>query len=132
MSHTPTIARPDHAPDDDLTTGLPPGRALVTAAAAGVIGGLTLVRDLALHGSSPIDRSHLVVATVMALCLLGTWGQLWAWAGSVSSSVKRHDKADRRTAVPIDAARRHRTQTRCGPRVANPAAAACSRPAPCS
>jgi len=51
--------------------------AATAAAAAGVVGGLALFCDLALHAFGPLDRSYYLVATVMALCLLGVPGAFW-------------------------------------------------------
>jgi hypothetical protein len=53
------------------STRRPAGTASILAATAGAVGGLALFADLSLHAFGPLDRSYFVVATAMALCLLG-------------------------------------------------------------
>ena len=48
-----------------------------TTAALGGLGGVALFCDLALHAFGPLGRSYYVVATVMALCLLGVPAGYW-------------------------------------------------------
>ncbi len=54
-----------------------PSRATTAATAVGVVGGLALFADLGLHAFGPLGRSYSVVATVMALCLLGVPAAFW-------------------------------------------------------
>ena len=55
----------------------PPDRALTTAAALGGLGGLALFADLSLHAFGSLGRSYFILATGMALCLLGVPTAYW-------------------------------------------------------
>ena len=77
-----TIVDLDRHPDAAGPASGPARRrgAATAATAAGVVGGLALFADLALHAFGPLGRSYYLVATVMALCLLGVPGAFWLQA----------------------------------------------------
>lgn len=60
----------------------------LVAAAAGAVGGLALFCDLSLHLFGPLGHSYYVVATMMALCLLGVPAAYWL-VGAVRSGWRR-------------------------------------------
>lgn len=66
----------------------PFGPMLTAAATAGALGGLALFFDLALHGFAPLGRSYFLVATVMALCLLGVPTVVWL-RGAITAGWRR-------------------------------------------
>ena len=76
MNPSTTVDR--HVVVDVPEWSAPSRRAPLTAAAtAGAIGGLALFCDLSLHLFGPLGRSYYVLATVMALCLLGVPSAFW-------------------------------------------------------
>lgn len=80
MSH-PTIESPvtrqrGHEPSTHPPEPTKPWVASTTAA-LGVGGGVALFCDLALHAFGPLGRSYYVLATAMAMCLLGVPAAYW-------------------------------------------------------
>jgi len=75
MTHT-TTTRHDHV-DHPHQPPTRSRRPLTATAALGAVGGLALFCDLSLHAFGPLGRSYFVVATVMALCLLGVPTAYW-------------------------------------------------------
>lgn len=74
MTPTTTALSIELAPDISLG---PTRRGARLAAALGALGGTVLFLDLSLHAFAPLDRTYFVVATLMALCLLGVPTAYW-------------------------------------------------------
>jgi hypothetical protein len=66
----------------------PPDRALTTAATLGSLGGLALFADLSLHAFGSLGRSYFILATGMALCLLGVPTAYWL-RGAIATGWRR-------------------------------------------
>ena len=80
------VGRRERVPDNETFTR--PGRRLVIAAAAGALGGIALFCDLSLHAFGPLGRSYYLVATLMALCLLGVPIAFWL-RGAIGTGWRR-------------------------------------------
>ena len=83
-----TSTRPWPRPDTTPTTVNPSRRPIVTAATVGAAGGFGLFCDLALHAFGPLGRSYFLVATVIALALLGVPTGYWL-RGAIASGWRR-------------------------------------------
>lgn len=72
----------------DPSRPIPAPRSALPAAGAGALGGLALFGDLSLHLFGPLGRAYFVVATGMALCLLGVPATYWL-RGTVATGWRR-------------------------------------------
>jgi len=66
----------------------PRHRALTTAAALGGLGGLALFADLSVHAFGPLGRSYFILATGLALSLLGVPIAYWL-RGAITTGWRR-------------------------------------------
>jgi len=78
--------RPDRIADAETLTRT--SQMLFLAAVAGAIGGVALFCDLSLHAFGPLGRSYYLVATLMALCLLGVPTAFWL-RGAIATGWRR-------------------------------------------
>jgi hypothetical protein len=76
----------DRSVDIENRTGA--SQLLVTAGTAGAVGGVALFCDLSLHAFGPLGRSYYLLATAMALCLLGVPTAFWL-RGAVAGGWRR-------------------------------------------
>lgn len=83
-----TSARPWPRTDTTPTAVNPSRRPTVTAATVGALGGFGLFCDLALHAFGPLGGSYFLVATVIALSLLGVPTGYWL-RGAIASGWRR-------------------------------------------